>query len=216
MRNNSIQHLEGSGPFEHHSIPSRPDGIESAPLGELAIIRSGYPFRGKIQHDPEGTWGVVQMRDIVAGGGIRRDVLTHVSGIRPKVGHLIGDGDVLIMARGTNNLAAVIKGQMPRTVAANYFMVLRVNQSRVLPEYLSWYINQSTARNYFQRHQLSSTVPIITTETVSGLMLPLPPIVIQRHIVRISQLLNRERHLMEELAKKRAQLLEVLLLNQLR
>jgi restriction endonuclease S subunit len=117
------------------------------------------------------------------------------------------------VARGPKNFATLVDNELPDTVAANYFLVLRVEPERVLPAYLAWYLNCQPARAYFQTHQRGTSVAIVTKAVLGEMELPVPPIEIQRKIVRVNELLRAECRLVEERQALRASVVETALLN---
>lgn len=125
------------------------DANEHAILARVAKVIFGHPFRGRIKDDPDGDVRVVQMKDVDPEKGVDWSgmVRTGIQGRRKP--DWLGPGDVLFLTRGDSNFAICLNDAPVRTVASPHFFLLRVKYpSELLPEFLSWQINQAPARRY--------------------------------------------------------------------
>ena len=84
-------------------------------LGDVANLRSGYPFRSGLTPDSDGTIAVVQGRDVEADRLHFRPVGPLVRIMKEELRrvseHFLQPGDVLLMARGPRNYAAVVEAE---------------------------------------------------------------------------------------------------------
>src|SRR2546423_12829470 len=95
-----------------------------AKLSDIAEIRSGYQFREKVEHDPDGWVPVIQIRDLTDDFRLRTEDLIRVSMERTEP-YLVGQGDVLFLARGHRLGAAAVTEPLVGTIATGYFFILR-------------------------------------------------------------------------------------------
>ena len=87
--------------------------------------------------------------------------------------------------------------------------------SKIIPEYLLWYINCKEAQAYFAANKTGSSLVMISTAVLANLPVVIPSLEIQKKIIEINYLSGREIELQEELIKKKKMLTETLLLKTL-
>lgn len=182
-------------------------------IEEIADIHSGYPFRRSVEHSPEGSFAVIQIRDIMNDRTFDYENLARVRDIQPKHHHLLQKGDLLFIAKGTNNVAVHVTKNLSKTVASANFLIIRIKSERVLPEYLAWYISQRPAQQFFRKHAPGTITPSISKAALSQLPVPIPPLEKQREILRVQSMADAELRLVLQIQAKRAQLIEAVLLN---
>lgn len=175
-------------------------------IADIAEVRAGYPFRGKVVADPAGNALVVQIRDLDDAGCIR---IGHL--VRVKAANLdsyrFRPGDVLFLARGERRFAMPIPEQTgDDVIAAGYFFVLRP-RSGVEAPYLIWAVNQPDFQEPMRAFVKGSTLPQITKADLLNLPIDVPPLATQRRIVAVNELMERERRLADELREKRSTML---------
>lgn len=175
-------------------------------LRELAEIRAGLHFRGKVEHDPAGNVALVQIKDLddelrFGGGELSR---VHIE--KPDL-YLLMRGDVLFVSRGARLGAAEISEELEGSIATGSFFVLRPKpESRVLPAYLAWAINAPNVQAQLRRMGQGSNVQMLRRADLEELALDVPPLEIQRAIVALEEVARTERRLMNELCDKRSTL----------
>lgn len=175
-------------------------------LKDIATIKLGYPFRSRVEQSSAGTVGVVQMRDVFEAGTLTADRLTKVSFPDLAEKHAVKAGDIIFRSRGLTNTSMVVSEGLGLAVVAAPLMVIRVKGSRVLPEYLSWLINQSAAQAYFAGRSEGSAVQMINIRTLGELPVVVPDVAMQQRVVELAQLAEREKKLLGLLTDKRWQL----------
>lgn len=183
-----------------------------AKLANLAMIRSGYQFRGRVEPHPEGDVGVIQVKDLRENAPLEPAGLVRVKLDKSPEPYLVSAGDVLFLSRGHRLFAAAIIEPLRRVVAPGYFFVVRPTDGRILPEYLAWYINQPPAQNRLKPSHAGTHMPIVPKSAFDELEIEVPPLHVQRAIVAIAGLSRKERRLVTELEQLRQQRIELLCL----
>lgn len=176
------------------------------PISDLANIRSGYHFRGKVEPVRDGEYSVVQIKDFDIDRHFHPEALDRVNLERDGVLHFLHRGDVLFLSRGQRRFASPITRPLIRTVAASYFYVLKVHDQRICPEYLAWYINQAPFQDELNNLATGTHMPFISLEAFKKLSIPVPPIDVQAQIVALDKLARREQGIMREIAEKHVQI----------
>lgn len=163
------------------------------PLGTVATISTGYPFRKKVESEPDGDLVVIQIKDLggpegVAGTGtimLRSDRVDYER-------YLLKAGDVLFQSRGSRHPAAVIEPKL-KGIAATGLHVIRPDTRQVLPEYLAWWLNHPRSQAKFTDEVArGSYIPFVAKADLERFAVPVPPPKVQRQILEVETL--RARH----------------------
>lgn len=180
-------------------------------LGEIAKIRAGFPFRGRVEPNAAGRHRVVQIKDVSDDGRVSFEGLlrTDVDGVKGE--HFLRAGDVLFISRGTRRQAAAVDVTPGDVVASGQFFIIDPSPE-LMPEFLAWYINQRPAQQYLAENAAGSNVQIITRPVLERLQIELPALETQRKIVHVYKLSLREQDLLAEIAERRARLVKEALL----
>ncbi|MFZ2338905.1 MAG: restriction endonuclease subunit S [Bacteroidales bacterium] len=116
--------------------------------------------------------------------------------------HLLQNGDIIFAAKGTKNFAALYESKNKPAVASTSFFVIRLNedfQDKVLPEYLTWYLNSASSQNYLKSQAVGSSIVSISKSVIDELELSIPDLDTQKAILRITHLRNAERKLLQQI-----------------
>jgi restriction endonuclease S subunit len=180
-------------------------------LKDMATIRSGRLFRGKIEPDPTGHYQVIQIGDIDVDRKLSYKDMTRISLPDIKRSQLVQKGDVLFISRGLRKHAVAITEELNNVITTSQIFILRPCEM-LLPEYLAWYLNQLPAQRYLEEHSSGTNVSLINMEAFGKLPVRTPKLDIQQKIVQIYELSLRERELTELILQKRCALIEMSLL----
>lgn len=163
---------------------------------EAFYVSSGYPFRKKIE-PIRGTGSyVIQMKNICEDEGILWDeVIESEVSTETKSNHELMEKDILFIARGTRNVAVTlnIPAHVARVYAAPQFFVLRLKDSNLLPEYVSWYFNSHIGQSYWTMNCEGSVTKSIRRNVLDDFKIITPEITQQKVIVKVSELVVSER-----------------------
>ncbi|WP_271912033.1 restriction endonuclease subunit S [Vreelandella alkaliphila] len=182
-------------------------------LQSIAAIQPGYPFRGKLELDSQGDAFVVQYRHLVVGEALydpQGKTLDRVMFTGRKHPEYLCSGDILFMAKGTRNDAAVVR-ELPRnTVCTPNFYHIRLTSSacNVMPEFLAWQLNHIDAQRYFAMCSQGSAAPSITKSQLGNLPIVVPPIEQQALMVKLADAATREQQLFNQLIENRQRMVD--------
>ena len=123
--------------------------------------------------------------------------------------HLLKEGDVLFAAKGTKNFAAwygsliagVASTNIP-AVASTSFFVIRLFENfadKMLPEFLVWYINHPDSQKYLKGRAIGTSIVSISKSVLEELEISIPNLQTQRAILKITQLRNNEKKLVQQI-----------------
>lgn len=161
----------------------------------------GYPFRSRLEHDPQGDVAVIQMKDIDDANLLHTEDAIRVALPKSKTRHLLRAGDLLFRSRGRSNGAALVaKGVGPAVLAAP---MLLIRPHNVLPAYLCWYMNTPATQAQLAALAEGTSVQMISAEALKALEVPLPSLAVQQRIVQASALAEQEQSLLARIAELR-------------
>ena len=174
-------------------------------IKEFAHLFVGYQTRKGVDAQPDGSHLLLQIRDFddsrnrVDWAGLAR-----ISPTGADRESILRAGDVLFLAKGSRNFAYAIPDSLPTPLlAGSYFFILR-SEPRIHAPYLSWFLNQETARRYFVRNATTGAhMPIVRREHLENLEIPIPSLETQQKIVALAELADRQEKLLAELAEKK-------------
>jgi restriction endonuclease S subunit len=122
-----------------------------------------------------------------------------VSGDPKVIKSLLRTGDVILAGKGTRNYAWAYRTDAGPCVASSLFYVIRVDERRVVPAYFALYMNLAPRVRAMQAISKGASVPVIPKNELMNLSIRLPPLAVQRQLVRIYELQQRRRDLLRQL-----------------
>ncbi|MGE4442389.1 MAG: restriction endonuclease subunit S [Desulfomicrobium sp.] len=173
-------------------------------LSELVNVLPGYPFRGKIDHDPDGEARAVQMKDVSESGGVAWDELvrTELKGRRKP--DWLQSGDVLFLVRGNKNFAVHLDEVPFPAVISPHFLLLKVRRNaKLLPAFLAWQINQAPAQRYLDASAEGTVQRSIRKGVLEDLPLVAPELEAQQVVMNYAQAARSETEAYMELIANR-------------
>ena len=182
----------------------------NAELTSLVEVQAGHPFRGSVPEDPNGNAYALQMRDVSPAGVLSWDGLVKTSLDRHKSAVWLQAGDVVFVARGMRNYALCLDSVPVPAVCSQYFFLLRVKSTGLLPEFLAWQINRAPAQRYLARNAEGSDQLSIRRGVLEALPVVVPPLEHQHRIVALARDAGRERQVLETLIHNREKQLDAL------
>jgi restriction endonuclease S subunit len=175
---------------------------------------SGYSFREKIESNPSGDVGVLQMKDInSAYSGFEYDTIDKISNLFFKEKYFLQNNDILFVSKGANNFAIEIEQSDTKLIPSATFFVIRVDQKKIIPAFLVWYINQKEAQIYLNEKKAGTYTTNLNKQDIQDLPVKVPPLNVQKYIAQTACLLNKELEILDKIKIKRKELIQNQLLN---
>lgn len=164
----------------------------------------GYPFRSRLEHDPQGDVAVIQMKDIDDANLLHPDEAIRVALPKRKTHHLLRTGDLLFRSRGRSNGAAQVQDNVGLAVLSAPMLLIRPHG--VLPAYLCWYINAPATQAQLATMAEGTSVRMISAEALKTLEVPLPSPATQERIAHAANLAEQEQTLLARITTLRQRL----------
>lgn len=126
--------------------------------------------------------------------------------------HVLQPGDILLAGKGYRLFAWQYQGQPGPAVASTLFFVIAVkDQKRVLPEYLTTFLNLPQTQTYLRQLGAGTSIPSIRKNELGDLSVPLPNLMMQRKVAQIQTLHQQETKLLANLIAEKQLLVETLI-----
>lgn len=93
------------------------------------------------------------------------------------------EGDVLFVSKGFKIFAYKYENDVGDAVASSVFYVMKLDQSRILPDYLVCILNQPKSVRYFNSIGAGTSIPSIRKSELNDFEIKLPPLEVQHKIV---------------------------------
>lgn len=160
-----------------------PDGVEFRKLGEISNFRRGsfpQPYGNKEWYGGEGAMPFIQVADIEDNMQLAKKTKRLISRLAQPMSVFAPKGSIIISLQGSIGRIAVTQydAYIDRTVA-----IFTNISKNIIPKYFVYQlqsifkIKEKTARG--------STIKTITKEEFTNFEIPLPPLEVQKEIVRI-------------------------------
>jgi len=167
-------------------------------LSTFANINSGIYSRTI----NDGEVYYIQARDFDENRNIARNLVPVLSYTENFEKHFLKKGDLLIVAKGSSFLSAVFDGTYKNAVASTVFLIARVNnESTILPEYLSWFLNSPSTQSYLLSLARGTSIPSINKKTLLEFDVPVPEIKKQKMVLELESLRKKEALLNRKIRK---------------
>jgi hypothetical protein len=171
-------------------------------LKEIAHIRAGHPFRGRIESLADGAARVIQMKDVDPVQGVSWGELAATELTGRKEPDWLKPGDVLFAARGNRYYALLLDDVPFDAVPSPHFFHLTVKPgAKVLPAFLAWQINQEPAQQYLQKSSHGSMVQAINRQVLDDMPIAMLPLPQQEIVVRLQNAWRQELRLFQTLTE---------------
>lgn len=175
-------------------------------LGEVAQIKTGLVLSRKkpeMDYNARATYKLLSLKNISEDGMIETDSFDEfVSNDQLDDHYFTAEGDVL-MRLSHPYTAVYIDKEHSGLLIPSYFAVIKVNQSKMLPHYLAWYLNSMPVKNELERAQAGSRIPSTNQQTIKKIPILQSPISKQKVLINLYQLHQKEKRLYKKLIKEK-------------
>ena len=144
--------------------------------------------------DPDGKVLVIQPKNISYDGSISFHGAPPLTmDVSPS--KFLLPQDVLVVNRGRFATSVFDFSDGRRWIVPSSIIVLTINKTSVLPEYLVCYLNSANGQKMFQRHFEQTTIPFISVKNLGEMDMPIPSLARQRAVVAFAQATKKYRQL---------------------
>lgn len=181
-------------------------------LKDIAIVSSGVTFRSRIVPSRDGSVRVIQMKDLGDDNFVCLKESIRIEHSPPKPNQLAMMGDIIFRSRGQTNTAAILQEDAENTIVAAPLLRVRPDIKKVMPEFLLWWINQSSSQSYLASRSKGTMVKMVSKQGLGDLEVTLPSLEQQKKITDFFHLSMREQQLLEEIKNRKAMYVQGILM----
>ena len=185
-------------------------------LKDIADIRPGYQFRGRVEAAPDGSHNVIQIRNFDDHLRLVPEDLVTVTPKRDPSPFIARPGEVLFLSRGHKLWATHLADPPEDAIVTGYFFILRPKDGSVSPAYLAWYLNQAPFQSALRQVMRGSQMPLVSMADFKELTIEVPPLEMQQSLVALADLRVRERELQDAIEIKRQRIIDGICLRAVR
>lgn len=193
-------------------------------LAQIAEIRSGFTFRGRIDEAVDGNACVLQIKDIRKHRDeTGSDLISHAELplIRwdGRANAPVKPGTVLLPARGGYFRATYTGAETsaPPMIASSQFILIHPKSANVTAEFICWSLNQPQVQRYLEDiASQGSRIPMLSTAAAKAIKLDIPGVATQQKILRLNRTWAQEQQLTRDLLNNRERMLQGMFLQLLK
>lgn len=174
-------------------------------LKRLAEIYTGFTLRESVSYLAHGDTKLLQSKDLPKNSSVIDAIdLTRIEWKYDSQPQYLKQGSVILLARGKPQ-AYLYKGNRDdKVIVGHIFIVINLNTDTIDPEYLTWYINNSSiAKRHFETNSTGSTLNMTSVSTVKDLLVIIPTLAEQQQIIQRQEQAGIEAHLFKLLSNLR-------------
>ncbi len=176
-------------------------------IEKFCTIKTGYSFRGQPTADKNGTFYLLQAKDIDTFGEIAYHQCIKISTNNIKHITPLSQGEIVLTARGS--FKAALFDSNKQFVTSNAMFILSVDSKVCNNDYLAIWLNSPACKKQLDKVALlSSTTPTLPRMALNDLVVDLPHIEKQEELVKLYRLNNRQLILQQEIYNLRKMQLE--------
>lgn len=127
--------------------------------------------------------------------------------------HLLADGDILLVGKGMRNFAWTYDKAYGPAIASSIFFVIKPDQSRVIPEFLTTLFNMPQTQVYFQTLGAGSSIPSIRKSELEAFTVKLPSLELQQKAIAIKQLHYKEMDISRKIISEKQKVYQAVIKN---
>ena len=176
----------------------------TARIADIASIRNGYAFRGRIESDMEGDTRVIQASDLTLDTELNADTLACVQLGKKVERYHLSENDIVFMARGLRQLAyRPIRTAVTGSPIITTFglLVISPNEQKASADYLHWVLNTPQVQQRLQSMKEGTSISFISEKNFGSVEIPLPTLEHQKKISQLIALHKRREQVRQQLAE---------------
>ncbi len=175
-------------------------------LGKISKINTGLVLNRK-KAESEKTakrkYKLLTLKSIQNNGKIEKESLEEFySNEVLAENYITSKGDVVIRISEPNT-AVFINEDLEGILVPSQFCLIRVEEKKINPEFLVWYLNSEYIKKKIQKSLIGSAIGIIKTSFLNDLEIKIFSIEKQEKIIKINDLKDKEEELLNKLLEEK-------------
>lgn len=175
-------------------------------LGDIAKIKTGLVLsrkKAEVNYNAKEKYKLITLKNITDNGLIDNDIYEEfVSNDELDNHYFTKEGDVLMRLSHPHTVVFIDK-QHSGLLIPSYFAIIKVDQTKFLPEYLAWYLNSVIVKKELERSQSGSRIPSTNQNVIKTLPVVRVSISKQNVLIELNRLHQKEKRLYMELMQEK-------------
>lgn len=175
-------------------------------LGEVAQIKTGLVLsrkKAEIEYDAKATYNLLSLKNISEDGMIVNESFDEFTSNENLDDHYFTEEGDVLMRLSQPFTTVYIDKNYTGLLIPSYFAIIKVNDTKVLPQYIAWYLNTKNVKNELERSQAGSRIPSTNQHTIKNIPIVLTSINKQQVLIEFYQLHQREKLLYKKLIEEK-------------
>lgn len=181
-------------------------------LSDVADVSIIFVFRDKApEENPDGNVLAFSIRDLVSNWPLKSSNLTRAFVDERKLTTSANAGDILLPGRGQSFPARFYDGALgPILPAGQVYVIRSKDPNKILPEYLSWYLNRPSVQQMIKQNLTGTTIPALNKSVLANIQIEVPSHYAQRKIAELQNLFDARSAIRRQLLDLQGQELELI------
>jgi restriction endonuclease S subunit len=170
-------------------------------IGDCADILPGLSLKARAEHEPDGTYQIIQAKHLKEGIPYvfnRKEHELRITIDKKMDRYLVNAGDILFISRGMRNEAILVDEVPEHSVASSSFYIIRGKQG-VETGYLAWVLEQSQIKAKVAQARTGAGMPLVQRSELMEMTIPVPDINTQLKISELNRLMANERRILDQI-----------------
>lgn len=175
-------------------------------LGEIARVQTGLVLirkKAAIEYEMKARYRLLSLKNIREDGMIDNDSFEDFISNEDLDQHYFTKAGDVLMRLNKPFTAVYIDQEYAGLLVPSYFAIIKVDQTKALPEYVAWYLNTTTVKRELERTQAGSRIPVTNQGAIRKIPISLLPIAKQQALVELYRRHQREKMLYEQLIREK-------------
>ncbi len=177
---------------------------QTARIADIATIRNGYAFRGRIEPNDEGDTRVIQASDLTLDTELNADTLACVQLGKKVQRYNLNNNDIVFTARGLRQVAyrPIRQAVTGKPIITTFgLLVISPNELKASSDYLHWVLNTVQVQQRLQSMKEGTSISFISEKNFGSVEIPLPTLEQQEKITQLIALHKHREHVRQQLAE---------------
>ena len=173
-------------------------------LKNIAKTIAGYTFRKALQENTDGGMFVIRAKDISDELYIDKGNLIRIDFQEHKTKAFVKKNDIIISVRGKFK-AGIIRDSIKNIIASSSVYILRLEDKKILPEYLTIYFNSRAGQSELKKIATGTIIKTILRKELEDIKITIPKLHTQNKIIELyknnkaqQKILDRKKVLIDE------------------
>lgn len=171
-------------------------------LGDIAEIKTGIVLtrkKAELEFRVKDNYRLLSLRNIDEDGTFNQQPFEIFASNDRLSSRYFTEKDDIVMRLSDPNTAVYIDQEHTGLLVPSNFVVIKVNDNLILPEYLAWYLNKETIKQELERSQSGSRILSTNKNVLKSLSVHKLPLQRQEALIKILRLHQKEKMLYKNL-----------------